>query len=56
MISVASVSMRNLTGSTKYAPVGSTGEDVGSEVNEIKNATKTTVLSGQVRKNSKCST
>ena len=40
--------MRNLMGSTKYAPVGSTGEDVNNEVDNIKNSSKNTVISGQV--------
>ena len=39
--------MRNLMGSTKYAPVGSTGEDIHDEV-DIKNSSKNTVITGQV--------
>jgi len=34
-------------GSTKYAPVGSTGEDIHNEV-DIKNSSKNTVISGQM--------
>ena len=40
--------MRNLIGSTKYAPVGSTGDDLSPEVNGIKNSAKNNVMSGQV--------
>ena len=36
-------------GSTKYAPVANTGEDANNEVDNIKNSTKNTVISGQVR-------
>ena len=50
MFTAATTNMRNLTGSTKYAPVGSNGEDLNNEVNEIKNAPKSTILTGQVRK------
>lgn len=40
--------MRNLTSSTKYAPVGNTGEDVSGGVNGVNTAIKNNVLSGQV--------
>ena len=40
--------MRNLIGSTKYAPVGSTVDDLSPEVNGIKNSAKNNVMSGQV--------
>lgn len=36
-------------GSTKYAPVANTGEDANNEVDNLKNSTKNTVISGQVR-------
>ena len=42
------IKMRNLIGSTKYAPVGSTGDDLSPEVNGIKNSAKNNVMSGQV--------
>jgi len=40
--------MRNLIGSTKYAPVGNTGENINPELNGITNPTKNNVLTGQV--------
>jgi len=40
--------MRNLMGSTKYAPVSNTGEDANNEVDNIRNSTKNTIISGQV--------
>ena len=40
--------MRNLIGSTKYAPVGSAGDDLSPEVNGMKNSAKNNVMSGQV--------
>ena len=43
--------MRNLTGSTKYAPVSSSGEGADGGVNVINTtATKANVLTGQVNK------
>ena len=36
-------------GSTKYAPVSNTGEDANNEVDNMKNTTKNTIISGQVR-------
>ena len=45
--------MRNLIGSTKYAPVGNTGENINPELNGITNPTKNNVLTGQVRRNIK---
>ena len=41
--------MRNLMGSTKYAPVANTGEATTNEVDNIQNSAKNTVISGQVR-------
>ena len=41
--------MRNLMGSTKYAPVANTGEAATNEVDNIQNSAKNTVISGQVR-------
>ena len=42
--------MRNIIGTTKYAPVGNTGENINAESNAIQSNTKNNVLTGQVRK------
>ena len=43
--------MRNLTGSTNYAPVSNSGEGFAGGVNETNTtATKANVLTGQVNK------
>ena len=42
------IKMRNLIGSTKYAPVGSAGDDLSPDVNGMKNSAKSNVMSGQV--------